>query len=51
MPQDLYYADGFEGQRVLIVPSKNLVVVRLGCTPNGENFDDVRFFKEILGAF
>ena len=51
MPQDLYYADGFEGQRVLIVPSKNLVVVRLGCTPNAENFDDVRFFREIIAEF
>lgn len=51
LPQDLYYADGFEGQRVLIVPSKKLVVVRLACTPSGANFDDVRFFKEIVGAF
>lgn len=51
LPQDLYYADGFEGQRVLIVPSKKLVVVRLACTPSGANFDDVRFFREIVGAF
>lgn len=51
LPQDLYYADGFEGQRVLIVPSKKLVVVRLACTPNSENFDDVQFFKEIVGKF
>jgi CubicO group peptidase (beta-lactamase class C family) len=51
LPQDLYYADGFEGQRVLIVPSKHLVIVRLGCTSNSTYFDDVRFFKELVGAF
>lgn len=29
-PMDTYYADGFQGQRVYIVPSKDLVVVRMG---------------------
>ncbi|MBN9295893.1 MAG: serine hydrolase [Filimonas sp.] len=31
-PQDLFYSDGFEGQFVYIIPSKHLVVVRLGLT-------------------
>ena len=30
VPDDLFYADGFQGQRVFILPSKNLVVVRFG---------------------
>lgn len=29
-PKDIYYADGFQGQRVLIIPSHDMVIVRLG---------------------
>lgn len=29
-PKDIYYADGFQGQRVFIIPSHDMVVVRLG---------------------
>lgn len=37
-PMDTYYADGFQGQRVYIVPSKDLVVVRMGLA-SGDTFD------------
>lgn len=37
-PPDLFCADGFEGQNVFIIPSKQLVVVRLGLTQH-QNFD------------
>jgi CubicO group peptidase (beta-lactamase class C family) len=30
VPKDMYYADGFQGQRVFIIPSERLIVVRLG---------------------
>jgi CubicO group peptidase (beta-lactamase class C family) len=46
-PQDAYYADGFEGQFVTIIPSKQMVIVRLGCT-HGALFDNTFFVKDIL---
>jgi len=33
MPADTYWASGHDGQRVMVVPSADLVVVRLGFTP------------------
>jgi len=32
VPKDMYFADGYQGQRVIIIPSKDLVIVRLGVT-------------------
>ncbi len=31
-PKDMYFADGFQGQRIFITPSEGLVIVRLGLT-------------------
>jgi CubicO group peptidase (beta-lactamase class C family) len=36
LPTDAFYAGGFEGQWILVIPSKDLVIVRLGFTPKGE---------------
>jgi CubicO group peptidase (beta-lactamase class C family) len=38
VPIDMFYASGFDGQATFIIPSKKLVVVRLGLTkvPGGE---------------
>jgi len=30
LPEDTFYAEGFEGQRIFVIPSRRLVVVRLG---------------------
>lgn len=36
MPNDMYYADGFQGQRIFVFPSQELVVVRLGLSKLGD---------------
>ncbi|MEP7268080.1 MAG: serine hydrolase [Saprospiraceae bacterium] len=48
---DCFMMDGFEGQYVLIIPSKKLVIVRLGCTPAPHHFDMGKFSKEIVDLF
>jgi CubicO group peptidase (beta-lactamase class C family) len=36
LPPTLLRLDGFEGQFVVVVPEERLVVVRLGCTKQGD---------------
>lgn len=48
-PTDLYYMDGFEGQRVFIVPSKKFVVVRLGLSQH-KNFDSDAFISSVIAC-
>ncbi len=48
-PADMFYADGFESQLIFVIPSKNLVVVRLGLTQHN-NFDGNKFLQDVLSA-
>lgn len=50
VPTDLYSMDGFQGQKVFIIPSKELVVVRLGLTYNEDDFDFNVWLKGIIKA-
>lgn len=38
VPKDMYFCGGFQGQKVIIIPSKDLVIVRFGLTED-EDFD------------
>ena len=49
VPRDLYYAKGYQGQYVFVIPSKDLVVVRTGLAENPE-FDVNTFLKEVIAA-
>jgi len=53
-PRDMYYADGYHGQRIFIIPSMELVIVRTGLTQKGrtESYDIMnKLVKDILHAF
>jgi CubicO group peptidase (beta-lactamase class C family) len=44
VPADLFYADGYGGQYIYIIPSKKLVIIRLGL----HNIDENKLMKEII---
>ncbi len=48
MPSDIFWADGHDGQYVVVVPSHDLVLVRLGFTPDPEAWDLGRFIGDVL---
>lgn len=48
-PKDMYSANGYQGQRVFILPSNDLVVVRTGLA-SGDVFDMNVFLKEIIAS-
>jgi len=49
-PEDMYLADGYNGQFTAVVPSKHLVIVRLGWTPDSRKFPADRAFSAIIAA-
>src|SRR5258706_5109543 len=49
LPSDAMMADGFEHQHVVIIPSKKLVVVRLGVTHN-KNFNLAKLVNKVIAA-
>lgn len=48
VPDDVFFADGFLGQRIYIIPSKKLVVVRMGYGLT--NFNLNNFLSEIINT-
>ena len=46
-PRDMYLCQGFHGQRVFIIPSKEMVIVRLGVSEEG-TFDFDAFLQDVL---
>ena len=48
-PADMFYCDGFGYQFIYIIPSKKLVIVRLGLTLD-RSFDENKFLKDVIGS-
>jgi CubicO group peptidase (beta-lactamase class C family) len=48
-PSDMFYADGFESQLIFVIPSKKLVIVRLGLTQHN-NFNADLFLHDVLAC-
>ncbi len=49
VPVDCFQAEGFEGQYIFVIPSKKLVVVRLGLTKT-DDFDMNTLVSEIINS-
>ena len=47
VPKDFYRCSGYQGQIVAIIPSKDLVVVRMGLN---EDFDLNEFLRDVIGS-
>ncbi|MXO90614.1 serine hydrolase domain-containing protein [Pontixanthobacter aquaemixtae] len=50
IPPDTFAAMGNRGQYVVIVPSRDIVIVRRGEDPAGHGFDIVSFTRDVLAA-
>lgn len=50
IPPDTISANGNRGQYVIIVPSRNIVIVRRGEDPTGKRFDPIAFTRDVLAA-
>ncbi|WP_373056495.1 serine hydrolase domain-containing protein [Zunongwangia sp. H14] len=49
VPRDMFSCNGFQGQYIFIIPSKEMVIVRFGLTEDPQ-FNIDTFIKEILAA-
>jgi len=50
VPTDMYFCGGFQGQKVIIIPSKELVIVRFGLTED-EDFDFNGMMRDVISSF
>ena len=49
VPKDMYFASGYQGQMVAVIPSLDLVIVRMGLTEEPD-FDFNGFLRDVVGS-
>jgi CubicO group peptidase (beta-lactamase class C family) len=50
IPADTFWMEGHDGQSTAIIPSRELVIVRLGLTPGSDHYQPQALAKAILAA-
>ena len=50
LPADAYWLLGHDGQSTTVIPSKNLVVVRMGLTPSGGGYNVLELIAAVAKA-
>jgi len=50
VPRDMYYCSGYQGQMVAIIPSLDMVIVRMGLREEGQGFDFNGFLKDVISS-
>ncbi|MFH6986569.1 serine hydrolase domain-containing protein [Flavobacterium collinsii] len=50
VPRDMFYCSGYQGQMVAIIPSLDMVIVRMGLKEEDQGFDFNGFLKGIIGS-
>jgi CubicO group peptidase (beta-lactamase class C family) len=50
LPDDIFWLSGHDGQFIAVVPSRQLVVVRMGLTPEREHYRPEPLVRAVLDA-
>jgi len=50
VPRDMFYCSGYQGQMVAIIPSMDMVIVRMGVREGDKGFDFNGFLKGIIDS-
>lgn len=50
VPRDMFYCSGYQGQMVAIIPSLDMVIVRMGLKEEDQGFDFNGFLKGIISS-
>ena len=50
IPADTFYLSGHDGQTMAVIPSRQIVILRMGLTPDGSGYSPQPLIKAILAA-